>query len=45
MINIRDFGAVGEGITLDTAAVQKALDCCNKKMAGPLLYQVEKPIK
>ena len=26
MLNIRDFGAVGDGATKDTAAIQKALN-------------------
>lgn len=35
--NIRDFGAVGDGKTLDTAAVQAAIDTCNKDQGGTVL--------
>lgn len=35
--NIRDFGAVGDGKTLDTAAVQAAIDACCKDQGGAVL--------
>lgn len=35
--NIRDFGAKGDGKTLDTAAVQLAIDTCNKDHGGTVL--------
>jgi len=35
--NIREFGAKGDGSTLDTAAVQAAIDACNKDQGGTVL--------
>ncbi len=35
--NIRDFGARGDGQTLDTKAIQQAIDTCNKESGGTVL--------
>ncbi|MEV0847368.1 glycosyl hydrolase family 28 protein [Streptomyces sp. NPDC049954] len=36
-VNIRDFGAVGDGIVNDAAAVQRAVDACSEQGGGRVL--------
>jgi len=36
--SVREFGAVGDGKTLDTKAIQQALDACGKAGGGTVLF-------
>lgn len=37
VFNVRSFGAVGDGVTLDTSAIQQAIDTCHAQEGGTVL--------
>ena len=39
IFNVKDFGALADGMTLNSAAVQKAIDECATQGGGTVLFE------
>lgn len=37
-VSVREFGAVGDGLRLDTSAIQKAIDACTSRDGGTVVF-------
>lgn len=44
IVNVKDFGAVGDGVTDDTAAIQAAIDSSNNIFIPAGVYNISKPL-
>lgn len=40
-LDCKSFGAIGDGKTLDTAAIQRAIDAAHNNGGGTFIYQLE----